>query len=129
MSRQYACGTGISSLIRAADILDLGLDKVGSACAVEWTGKDVDAFERGLDECKRDFAQIASDYLPHKGCHLVGDFYYNVWKTKGIPQAKAWYRRRDEVSQSHCRDAACDGYFQHLLSDSAPFCLLVVDAQ
>lgn len=90
----------MDSLLQAADIIALGLDRVGSACAMDWTDKDVGAFERGLNECKRDFAQIASDHLPHKGPHLVGDFYYNVWKTKGIPEASAWYRRRDQVIAS-----------------------------
>ena len=98
--RRYACGTGVDCLIKAADIVNLGLDKVGSAFAPNWSPPDVQSFERGLNECKRDFAQIAEDYLPHKGCHRVGDFYYNVWKTKAIPEAKAWYQRRDEVLSS-----------------------------
>ena len=84
-------------LIKAADMVNLGLNKVGSACAPSWSSHDVQSFERGLNECKRDFAQIAEDYLPQKGCHRVGDFYYNVWKTKAIPEAKAWYQRRDEA--------------------------------
>lgn len=91
-------------------MVDLGLDKIGRACAPSWSTQDVESFEKGLNECKRDFAQIAEDYLPHKGCHQVGDFYYNVWKTKAIPEAKAWYQRRDEVTFSlQSYKLACEG--------------------
>lgn len=84
-------------LLDAADLVSLGLDKVGGACSVNWTDADIAKFEQGLNECKRDFVRIATNFLSHKGPRQVGDFYYNLWKPKAISQAKEWYHRRDEV--------------------------------
>ena len=37
------------------------------------------------------------DTLPTKGCERVVSFYYNVWKTRAVPQAQAWYCRMEQV--------------------------------
>lgn len=84
-------------LLRAAEVVEFGLDKMGIADAAGWTPEEVGIFEQGLDEHARDFERIASTMLPAKGPHRVASFYYNVWKTRAIPKAREWYRKRDEV--------------------------------
>lgn len=75
----------------------MGLDRMGMADAEGWTDGEIAIFERGLNADGRDFAGIASRLLPAKGPARVASFYYNVWKTRGVPRARAWYRRRQEV--------------------------------
>ena len=84
-------------LLTAAEVVDLGLDRMGAADAVGWAPQEIALFEQGLDGNKRDFEHIARTLLPAKGPLRVASFYYNVWKTRAIPQAREWYRRRDEV--------------------------------
>ena len=96
-SRQYQVSGRMQRLLTAAEIVDLGLDRMGAADAVGWEPREISLFEQGLDENKRDFEHIARTLLPAKGPLRVASFYYNVWKTRAILQAKEWYRRRDEV--------------------------------
>ena len=84
-------------LLTAIEVVEFGLDKMGIADAAGWTASEVDLFQQGLDEHKRDFEHIARTLLPAKGPHKVTSFYYNIWKTRAIPKAREWYRKRDEV--------------------------------
>ena len=77
----------------------LGLDRMGQGSMKGWTPEDIALFERGLNENRRDFREIATTLLPHKGTLRVCSFYYNLWKSRAIPEARRWYRERDEVKQ------------------------------
>ena len=97
MACRYSCGNGANTLLDAARILDMGLSEMGSLSMHDWTPEDVMLFEQGLNENRRDFAGIAKKFLPHKGSLKVCSFYYNLWKSRVIPEARLWYQRRDEV--------------------------------
>ena len=42
-------------------------------------------------------AQIQKQLLPAKSASDLVIFYYNVWKTRGTPRARAWWHAVEEV--------------------------------
>lgn len=62
-----------------------------------WRPEEIYTFEALLSAEYKDFDGIAQR-LPGKSCADVVRFYYDVWKTQRLPQARRWYLRRQQAS-------------------------------
>ena len=85
------------TLLQASLARSLGLHAMGIADAGDWTAAEIAAYGRAMEEFHRPWGPDFKALLPGKTHERAAAFYYNVWKKKAIPQAKAWYVRQQRV--------------------------------
>lgn len=62
-----------------------------------WSEEEAAAFEAGLDAHGRRFDLVHAHMLPHRSERELVSFFYDVWKTRSTPRARAWHARKKEV--------------------------------
>lgn len=65
-----------------------------------WRPDEIDAFGALMTAEGKDLDAIAQR-LPGRSVSEVVRFYYDVWKTRRLPQARQWYLRRQQASISY----------------------------
>ena len=65
-----------------------------------WSEEEAAAFEAGLDAHGRRFDLVHVHMLPHRSERELVSFFYDVWKTRSTPRARAWHARKKEVRTS-----------------------------
>jgi hypothetical protein len=91
----------------------LGLALMGPGVRQAWPDGAIDAFEAAITEHGKDFELICSELrlIPGKTVADAVDLFYNVWKTRGLARAAAWYARREQVRQINALEALLPAHF------------------
>lgn len=90
-------GSQAPSMVHIPLARDLGLHAMGVADAADWTAAELAVYSQAMDEFERPWGDGFKALLPGKTQERVAALYYNVWKRKAIPEARAWHERQQQV--------------------------------
>lgn len=103
-------GEAVAALRKAVGphAADLGLDLMGSVIGRDWNDRDAALLEEGMRLVGRDFRRIAVSLLSNRKESELILYYYNVWKTKATPRARAWFTALEQARKAQEAEEAAE---------------------
>ena len=95
---------------------------VSPSLVAGWSEQEAAAFEAGLDAHGRRFDLVHAHMLPHRSERELVSFFYDVWKTRSTPRARAWHARKKEVRNLLMGGSAGQHRSQQLLGSHETQC-------